>query len=130
MATPDFGTDCSSFPLPSTTFALISGYRVVAEALARRLSTPKGFLKAFPDYGEDLRQYLNEAVTDDMLDRARSEAVAECLQDERVDSITCTVTWTPATSTLLFRFQVLTSAGAFSFVLAVAQVTVDLYVGA
>lgn len=130
MATPDFGTDVSSFPFPDTSFATISGFRVLAEALARRLLTPKGFLSFHPDYGTDLRLYVNEAMTDEVLYRAKAEARAELLQDERVDSCTATVVFDRTRESLYFTFQVTTAAGPFSFVLALSAVSVDLYLGA
>lgn len=129
MAAPNFGTDISTFPALDTTFSTISGYRVLSEALTRRLLTRKGLLVFHPDYGIDLRAYLNEAVTDDMLFRLKTEALAEIQQDERVDSATASVTFDPTTSRLTLTFQVQTAAGPFSFVLGVSQLSVDLYTG-
>lgn len=130
MATPDFGVDVSTFPRPDTTFSTIKGYRVLAEALARRLLTPRGFLTFHPDYGMDVRQFINESITDTTLGRIKAQVAYELQQDERVDDADAVVSYIPATGQLLITCQVSTSQGPFSFVLALSAVTVDLYLGA
>lgn len=129
MSAPDFGTDISTFPVPDTSFSTISGFRVLAEALARRLMTARGLLPFHPDYGVDLRSLLNESVTDDVLSQAKAAAVQELLQDERVQDVSGTLTFDASTSRLAFSFQVVTDAGPFSFVLALSQVRTELYLG-
>lgn len=124
---PDFGTDISTFPIPDTTFSPIAGFRVLHEALARRLLTRKGLLPFHPDYGVDLRQYLNEAVTDQTLQDAKATAMAELRQDERVDTIDATVTFTASTGVLSFLFRGQSASGPFVFTLAVSALSVAIY---
>jgi len=125
----DFGTDVSTFPVPDTSFATITGFRVLAEALARRLLTPRGFLSFHTDYGTDTRLYVNEAIDDSTLARIKAEVAAELRQDERVHDADATVAFTPATETLTITCQVVTAAGPFSFVLALSKLKVELYLG-
>lgn len=129
MATPDFGVDVSSFPVPDTTFSTISGYKVLAQALARRLLTPRGFLTFHPNYGLDVRKYINESIDDTTLARIRSEVALELHQDERVQDANATVAFVQSTQTLLVTCKVVTASGPFSFVLSLSAVSVQLFLG-
>ena len=126
----DFGVDVSTFPVLDTTFATIKGFRVLAEALARRLITPKGSLTFHPDYGLDLRQYINEAMDDTTVARLKQAIAQELLQDERVGDVDVTVAFIQASGKLLITCQVVTAKGPFPFVLALSNVGVELYLGA
>jgi phage baseplate assembly protein W len=125
----DFGQDVSTFPVPDTSFATITGFRVLAEALARRLITPRGFLSFHTDYGTDTRLYVNEAIDDAALSRIKAEVAAELRQDERVHDADATVAFDEAAQKLSITCQVLTAAGPFSFVLALSKLSVELYLG-
>jgi phage baseplate assembly protein W len=128
-AAPDFGSDVSTFPAFDTSFAIVTGFQVLAQALARRLLTRKGLLPSHPDYGVDLRLYLNEAVDDSALTRMRAEVVHELQQDERVQAVDASVLFSPATGVLTATVQGTTAEGPFSFVLALSQVSINLYLG-
>src|SRR5574337_487746 len=82
----DFGQDVSTFPDLDPSFSALTGPRVVAEAIARRLSTPRGSLPFYPDYGIDVRDWVNESITRDRLAQFRRALEAEVVKDERVDS--------------------------------------------
>jgi phage baseplate assembly protein W len=125
MAT-DFGTDVLCFPGLDETFSLASGGRVVAEALARRLSTPRGSLPFHPDYGLDVRAWLNDAISQDLLYRLKASAERECEQDERVEAVEVAVTYVQATQALRLRVTATTAQGPFRFTLSVSQVSIDL----
>ena len=63
--TVDLGTDIST---PAAldidpSFATVSGATCLAQALARRLVTPRGTLLDDAGYGTDLRSYLNDSRT-------------------------------------------------------------------
>ena len=124
----DFGTDVSTFPKVDTTFSTISGFRVLAEALARRLLTRRGLLTFHPDYGRDMREYNNESIDDAALARLKQEAAQELRQDERVADADATVTYT--SGTLAVSCKVVTASGPFSFVLSLSKLDVQLYIGA
>lgn len=68
---------------------LIGGPRVVAEAVARRFETPRGFFERWPEYGYDLRSRLGARVSEVGLARIRADMVAEAMKEEFVKS--CTV---------------------------------------
>lgn len=122
-----WGSDVLVFPGLDPTLTLVDSGRVVAEALARRLSTPRGSMPFHPDYGLDLRAYLNEAMTDAKLYQLRAGVELECEQDERV--LTADVKATFVQSTFSLRVQVnatLNTGNELRFVLNVSQVTVEL----
>ncbi len=133
-AEPTFGTDFSTFVGGvmdlDPNFALIGGPRVVAEAVARRLMTPRGGLLGTPNYGIDLRAFLNAAMTPDTIASVKAAVQAEATEDERVLSASADVTFTESTQSLRVAVQGLTAVGPFSLVLAVSSLTVSLLTGA
>lgn len=122
----DFGSDVLVFPSFDGNLTLVEDGRVIAEAVARRLSTKRGTMPFHPDYGLDLRDYLNEAVTPDVLYRLKAAVELECEQDERVQSATATITYSLATQQLRVAIEVVTNTENLRFVLSVSQVSVEL----
>lgn len=120
------GTDVGVFPVMGGGFGLISGRRVVLEAVLKRLSTARGMLWAHPDYGLDLRSYIGEQVTDATLAQLRNDVQSEVEKDERVLGAESSVTWNAAASTLYIEMTLYDSNGPFSLTLQVTQLSVDL----
>lgn len=121
----DFGTTLSCVNDFSPDAKMVSGFRVVGEAIARRWITPRGRLIGYPNYGFDLTEYVNADVTDRDLAGLRAQASAEALKDERVQS--CTVATSLATDGVLtVTAEVVTAQGPFRLVVAVSSVTLDL----
>lgn len=106
------------------TFSLITGPRVVAEAIGRRLQTPRGALVRNPEYGTDLRQWVNASLTPARRAALRSAIAAEASQDPRVDSID--VVLVEDGNSLTVSITGTCAAGPFELVLDVADLTVDL----
>jgi len=97
---------------------------VLAQAIVRRLDTPRGSLPDDPGYGISLRSMVNKGV-----DAAEVAAMAgvirgEVSKDDRVDTVTVTVTPSTVgdsiTVTLIVR-PVDQSLGGFSMTLAVTS---------
>lgn len=123
----DLGTDISTFPRLDGTFTPISGGRVVVEAIARRLSTPRGMLSFHPDYGLDLRAWLNASVRDSDIEALRSAIVDECLKDERVFATSrVDVAFDRQTGTARVTIGLVISSGPFTLVLGVSSLSVDI----
>jgi phage baseplate assembly protein W len=122
----DYGSDVLTFPGVDPNLTLSKGGRVLAEALARRLCTPRGSLPFHEDYGLDLRSFLNEAVTSDSLYRLKSAVERECEADERVESASVSLDYNAQTRRLRVRIEATTAQGPFRLTLAVSQVTVEL----
>ncbi|MDW8269356.1 MAG: hypothetical protein RMN24_09335 [Anaerolineae bacterium] len=121
----DFGIDMSA--LPDLDFGLKSGTANLAEAIARRLVTPRGGLFYDPSYGLDLRQYLNEALTDEVRYEIETLVAAECEKDERVLSAMATlIDGPPQARSLQVAVELETADGPFRFVLSINGVTVEV----
>jgi hypothetical protein len=116
----DLGSDFSGILDIDPALTVVSGPRCLAEALARRLTTPKGRLLGDPDYGHDLRQYLNAAIVDTA--QIANAIEIECLKDERVQGVTASVTFDAATQTITANIIVkISDAESFPFTLAVGE---------
>lgn len=122
----DYGTDISTFSDLDPSFAPIVGKRVLAEAIARRLSTRRGGLPYDLNYGTDVRSWLNESMSTDAASRCAQACEAEASKDERVYSADAQVTFELATSRLTIRMSVQSGEGPFALVLSVSAVSVEL----
>lgn len=106
MAT-NYGTDVGTFfvneegePDITPTFKLISGRRVVAEAVLRLWSTPRGDLITDPAAGVDIADWLNAGIDDDSTSIIEAFLSSEAVKDERVARCTVDATHDYATNTL------------------------------
>jgi phage baseplate assembly protein W len=122
----DFGSDVSTFPGLDPSFQLQTGSRVLMEALARRLMTPRGTLPFAEDYGTDVRAWLSEGIEGADLDDLKAAVEQELLKDERVDDVQVVVEWVPQEERLTIRAAVDTAEGPFRLVLGVTELTVAL----
>ncbi|UZX16566.1 hypothetical protein KQ693_05920 [Thermus sp. PS18] len=123
-----FGVDLTALP-EFNPGKLRREYENLAEALARRLMTPRGALWYESEYGTDLRAYLQETVTDEVQYEIERVAVMEVEKDPRVRSATASVT---AVGPREFRLSlsVETAAGPYRLVLRVGDVSVEVLYGA
>jgi phage baseplate assembly protein W len=115
----DYGVDISATSGLDPNFTLVSGTRVVCEALFRRLTTPRGELFYAPSYGKDVREFLNGRVDQRRLDAARASIEAECRKDDRVDTVKAALAFDPRTEKLRIRIEGTTAAGPFTLTMSV-----------
>ncbi len=127
MAT-DYGTDLSCVADFSDEFREVSGQRLIAEAIARRLITPRGMELEDENYGTDLRGYIGLEVTARNAARLVSDARAECVKDERVeDAIVKVTSFSIATRTLQLAIDITTIVGeTFRLTVTIDTVTATL----
>lgn len=85
---PNYGTDFSTVPDLDPNMGLISGPKVVLEAIARRLQTPQGWYADDPRYGVDLIAYLGSDSAYTIAPLIQEQA----LEDDRVASASATLT--------------------------------------
>ena len=111
--------------LPGRSFGLADGARNIGNALARRLTTPRGGLLYDPSYGTDVRNYLNAGFTPAQVARVKSEVAAEVMQDPRVSSVAVDVTVAGAGS-MTITIEAELEEGPFEFVFVVDKLTVAL----
>lgn len=121
----DAGTDIDCSVDPGRSFAVADGVRNLGNALARRLTTPRGQLISDPGYGADIRRYLSAGVTEAQLARVKSEVAAEVSQDERVQNPDVTVTVNAPLAMMMINIVSELAPGApFAFVFRVDAMTV------
>ena len=129
--TVDYGSDVSTFAGPSMdldpTFTVISGPRVVAERIARRLTTPRGGLFYDVNYGTDIRDFLNAGVTN-QLSAIQELCNQEALKEETVQASNCSVTFNAQTSLMTIVYRLQLASGPFQFTLNVSQLAASVFV--
>ena len=118
------GTDWSCTSDVDPAGRMVSGRTCLAQAVYRRLITPRGVLIDDPNYGYDIAGELNDEVRPADVGRMQSAVQAECLKDERVVAASVTIVF--AGGTLTVTIILTDSAGPFTLVLAVSAVTVKL----
>ena len=124
MAT-DFGYDLSCVSDLDPSGKTVSGRRLLAEAIVRRLTTPRGRLIDDANYGFDLTGYLNADVVPRDTAEVKALAEAECLKDERVVSANVT-SQVNTGGVLVVTILIQDAAGPFPLVLSIAGVTATL----
>jgi hypothetical protein len=129
-ADTDFGRDVSCGASGLRTGRLARGTTLLAEAIYRRLTTPRGTLRGGDEegiYGEDLTAYVGR--NDRGLEFALPGIIrTELLKDERIFEVTSTVVRTvngPAVS-FTITIDCVSAAGPFSLKLAVSEVSTTL----
>ena len=123
----DYGTDISTLPDLDETFTPISGRRVVAEAIHRRLNTPRGALPFYPTYGLDVRQWLNASLTEAARFSLEANVEAECEKEERVQRASATARFDSASSSLALSIDLELFDGPLRLVLAISKLDVKLF---
>jgi hypothetical protein len=132
----DYGRDVSTFltnPIEETldldpNFTLITGTQAVAEAVSRRLVTPRGALAYDPDFGTDLRDWLEQDVEESGTAFAIASAIeSECLKDERVSSAEAEATYDSEARRFDTRVAIeLVSGQVFRLTLSIDAVTASV----
>jgi hypothetical protein len=97
------------------TFRLISGTMVLLQAAIKRLTTPAGSLAGDPEYGYDLRAYLNRTLQPGEFESIGPRARKQLLLDERIKDATVLVTYTESISTLRVAITLTPASGATPF---------------
>lgn len=124
MTTPvniGLGTDVSCVEDVDAEMSSVVGRDALAQALARRLGTPKGGLWYDLLYGYDLRQLIGTSKSDAEI---KAGIKGQCLQDERVLDIA--VGLRRDGRQLFVQLAITDSFGTFVRTLAVSSVTVEL----
>jgi phage baseplate assembly protein W len=124
MAT-DYGRDLWCVEDLNPAMVEVTGNLNLAQACARRLITPRGTLIDDPNYGTDVRDWINDDVTQQQIATLQSAIVRELLKDERVLDVQVTVRFLTA-GTLDIVIVLTGGNGPFQLVLSVDAVTVTL----
>lgn len=121
----DFGRDLSCADDLEDDMAEVEGPALVAQAIYRRLYTPRGALWQDPDYGLDLRDYLSRRMTAAEIAAIPGDVVKEILKDERVERATVKLT-KQTLEVLEIMVNVEAGTGPFSLTISVTQAAVTL----
>ena len=121
----DFGTDIAALGGIGKKFRLVSGVLNYIQAIVRRLSTPRGGLFYAPDYGFDVREFLNETDSLDARFSLEVNVAAECEKDPRTVAAEAEVLEVGDGSFKL-RLRLETTEDEVELVLQVEQVTVEV----
>jgi len=121
---PPLGDDLTA--VPDLELMIHSGLPNLAEAITRRLTTPRGGLFYDPDYGMDLRRYLNEAATEEVQFEIARLAEEQAEEDPRVARATAQVSFEPATRTLTVHLTLELATEPSPLVLEANKVTVGV----
>jgi hypothetical protein len=123
-ATPtNFGTTWSCVSDITSPAIMVSGQRAIAEAIARRLQTPRGGLIDDPNYGTDLTVYVEDDLTPAQLNSIQTQINQECLKDQRVSGAASTAQLVG--TVLIVSVALQTASGPFTLVLSVSQVAAN-----
>lgn len=116
-----FGSDLACADDLDESFAELPGdsAQLVSEAVCRRLTTPRGSLLDDPDYGIDLRSYVNRGGTDAELNELRGIVTSEVSKDDRIETVSVVVT--RAGTALDVAISGETAAGPFDLTLGVTD---------
>jgi hypothetical protein len=108
-------------------WSIVTGPRVVAEAIIRRWSTPRGSLPYDLDYGTDARDLLGDTVGLQSNSEMAQALAREAEKDERVDDCNVVVKYDiPAETAIITAAITLAEGVTFRLVAAVDAVTVAL----
>jgi len=108
-------------------FRLISDPdQVLAEALLRRLGTPRGGLFYDLNYGFDLRNVLNASLSSVQVAQLQIAIAQECSKDPRVQSASATFALNNATGSATATIAIVSAAGPFTLVCSVTAISVTL----
>lgn len=121
-------TSCTDSFKPGT---LVSGPTLVAEAVYRRWTTPRGRLLEDPHYGLTIADYLSLELTPENAARIPAELKAEAMKDDRLDSCsyTSTLTGTGASLTLQADFDFECGEGPFSLSVTLTATSFEVIIG-
>lgn len=118
------GTDISCFP--DLLFVQVSGFLNLANAILRRWQTPRGGLFSDPNYGTDLRDWVNASSTPTNLYQLASAAEAEAEKDPRVTSCVASAVYNANEVGFDVTAQIVTGAGPFTLVAQCTQIGIQL----
>ncbi len=104
---------------------MVSGFRVVAEAVFRRWTCPRGRLINYPNYGYDLGQHVNQDMSARDIAGMVANLEAEAKKDQRVAGATV-VAVLGSDGVLTVTGTIDTAQGPFTLTVAASAVSVQL----
>ena len=126
MAT-DYGTCISVTTDLPLRWKMVTGARVVAEAVFRRWSTDRGSLPYDLDYGTHAVGMIGATMTQGEIASWESRLVSEALKDERVQDCVAIVVYDQPNASAEITAKITPSDGApFEMVMSINSVTAEI----
>lgn len=125
----DYGHDLACTSDLTAAMVEVDGLTTLAQALYRRLITPRGGLIDDPNYGFDCTSMIDQGMTARQLALIASQIDAELVKDERVASSRTTGRFTAGAGnagTYTASTLVTTADGPFTLVLSIDAVSVSI----
>lgn len=97
-----------------------SGTTALAECIIRRLTTERGTLEDYPNYGEDLTQYIGRLGVSPSA--VESAVTSQCYQEEEVDGASVVVEFIG--STMVVKISIVAGEEPFELTLNVDELQV------
>ena len=124
---PDYGLDMWCTTDIDPLLADVTGEELMGQVCLRRLFTRKGALLSAPSANTlDVRDFLNDSISDSDLPRISASCQAALLDDERIQTATVTSVFDRATRVLTLSIAGIGASGPFALTLSVNSVTVQL----
>jgi len=120
------GVDLDCIADTGKSFTLAKSVRNIGNALARRLTTPRGGLFYDGNYGIDVRSYLNAGMTSGQISQVQADIAAEVSKDPRVENPIVTVTTDLPAASMSITIACEIADAPFEFQVAVSALTVEL----
>lgn len=105
---------------------LVTGFENLGLQLIKRLSTPRGALFYDPNYGDDVRLFLNKPITPSTIKQIEYVVKTQCEQDPRVDNADVSVTYNQSILALIVTISITTFLGPFTLVISVSSLTIEM----
>ncbi len=108
---------------------MATGRDVLSQRLINRHTTPLGSVSDSPNDCFDVSDWLSANMTDGQVAQLPGQIHTELLKDQEVQSLTVTVNYNPATSTLILTENIISGYGPFSLTITVTPGNVSALVG-
>ena len=108
---------------------MATGRDVLAQRLVSRQLTTLGSVIDCPNDCFDINDWLSANMTDGQVAQLPGQIHTELLKDQEVQSLTVTVNYNPATSTLVLTENIISGYGPFSLTITVTPGNVAALVG-
>lgn len=118
------GVDFSGLDDIDANLTLVDGRLGYAQAIFRRLTTPRGRLFYDPEYGIDIREFVKQSGFS--ATQVSRLIEGECLKDERTLNAAAEVTFNEATEEMKIDLTLIDDEGPFTLTLNVTALTVEL----
>lgn len=124
--TTNYGSDMSLLMDLDPMGTVVTGRLLLAQALIRRWTTPRGRLLDDPNYGYAVTDELNDDLGPADINEIAANMDAEAIKDERVISSSTTVQFNAVDGNLITNTIVTDGGGPFKLVLSITDVTVTI----